>query len=269
MDLADVRLVALRHPGDLHVTDMRQQPLEMADQVAFHDLAMVEVELQPQVVGAHGPEDRHGLVLPRKEVARHVTGIDRLDQQVSSGLGRLPGGEAQVRQVGGVMDLADLGIGVLGQQPGHGVHAGAVQGLGIAQALDHRIAELRLAAWQAGEPALPRLPVTGRQVEQHLLDAALIQRRAQRLGGMGIGKQVFDPREAGIGGRREAVEEGMLLKQHAEVGGQSDHDRSSLWGQSRGKRASSSATCSGLRPRGFCPRSSRYSLAVSSSSSVA
>ena len=243
MNLADVRLVPLRYPSDLHMANALELPLQMANQVTLHDLAVVEVELQFKIVGTHRLQYGQGMGLTGKEIARDVAGVDRLDQHLTPRLGGLAGSKSQVVQIGRLVRRAGLDIGVRRQQTRHGVNPGTIERLGIAQRLDYRVAKLPLTTRQAGKPTLARFPVAGRQVEQHLLQPCIAQGRTDHLGRVGIGEEILDTAEAGIGCRRKAVEEVMFREQHAEVGGQSYHARILFeCRQSRGKRVSSSAT---------------------------
>ena len=67
-------------------------------------------------------------------------------------------------------------------------------------------------------PRSPLRPVAGRQVEQHLRQAVLLQPRRDHLRRMVIGPDIFDALEAGAGGRVEAVEEIVLAKEHRQIG---------------------------------------------------
>ena len=72
-------------------------------------------------------------------------------------------------------------------------------------------------------PRSPRVPVAGRRVEQHLLQAVVCRRCAMSRGVVRIGKQVLHRREA-IGRRGgEAVEEVVLGVHHRQVGGKTRH----------------------------------------------
>src|SRR6266851_9479736 len=57
VDLADIGLVAARRAGDLDVADARHQLLGALGEIALHDLAVIEVELQPRIVARDLVED--------------------------------------------------------------------------------------------------------------------------------------------------------------------------------------------------------------------
>ena len=67
-------------------------------------------------------------------------------------------------------------------------------------------------------PRSPLRPVAGRQVEQHLRKAVLLQPRRDRFGRMVIGADIFDALEAGAGSGIEAVEKIVLAKEHRQIG---------------------------------------------------
>ena len=274
MHFPHIRLVTVRYTGDLHMAHVRELCFQIADQIALDDLAVVEIELHLEVGGADPGENLACLRLATQIEAGHVARVDRFDQQCLADLLKLCGGVTQVAEVG----LGATGphgvIRPLRHQSRHGMYARTIECLGIANRLGHRGPKLLLAARQTGQAALTGLPVARRQIEQHLRQLVCIEPCAQFFRGIGIGEEIFDPAKTAVGRSREAIEKIMLGEQHAEIGGQSGHVRSldvtdeEVITQGRPNLASSSATCSGVIPRGFLPCSSRNSLAVSSSSSV-
>ena len=92
-----------------------------------------------------------------------------------------------------------------------------VEGLGDAAA------ELRDAIGQAGDATLAGVPVAGRQVVQHELQAVRVQARTDLGGAVGVREQELDRLETGPGCPLEAVEEGNLREEHREVGGEARH----------------------------------------------
>ncbi len=65
--LAHIGLVTIRHPGNLDMANGAELAFEMANQVAFHDLAVVKVELQLEIRGTDLFQYRHGLGLAREK----------------------------------------------------------------------------------------------------------------------------------------------------------------------------------------------------------
>ena len=49
VDLAAIRLVALGDAGDLHMRVTARKAADMRGEIALHDLAMIEIELQLQI----------------------------------------------------------------------------------------------------------------------------------------------------------------------------------------------------------------------------
>ena len=136
---------------------------------------------------------RQRLVGAGEEEAGDVEGVDRLDQQPDAGLLQRGCREAQVgdqRRVRMLMRDARR------QLAGQAVDLRAAQRLGVVDGPRHAVAELGHAVRVAGDAALARLPVAGRQVVQHLLQAVGAQGGGQFLLGIGIGEQVLDGVEA-------------------------------------------------------------------------
>src|SRR5690606_27147275 len=75
IDLARARFVAPRVVGDLDVSDAVAEPLEGRHQVTLHDLHVIEVVLDDEVVGTGGIEDALGVVAERHEEAGDIAGI--------------------------------------------------------------------------------------------------------------------------------------------------------------------------------------------------
>ncbi len=59
----------------------------------------------------------------------------------------------------------------------------------------------------AGDAALARGPVAGRQVVQHQVEAVAVAALGDLVGVEGVGKQEFDAAKAGARGRLETVQE--------------------------------------------------------------
>src|SRR5215218_8371578 len=86
VDLARAGLVAPGVVGDLDVGDPVLQPPEGVDEIALHDLRVVEVVLEVEVVRADLVHDLGRLRRPVEIEARDVAGVDRLDQEPDPGL---------------------------------------------------------------------------------------------------------------------------------------------------------------------------------------
>src|ERR1700732_3290207 len=78
VDLADIRLVAARVAGDLHMRVVAGERADAVREIAFHDLHMVEVELELEIGMRHPLDHRHRLGCRVEEIARDVAIVDRL-----------------------------------------------------------------------------------------------------------------------------------------------------------------------------------------------
>ena len=103
----------------------------MANQVALHDLAVVKVELQLKIRCTEFFQYRHGLRLAREKKAGHIARINRLDEYLSTYLGRFTRSKAQIADIGGVVFSLGRGIGIFREQPRHGMNPRAVERLGV------------------------------------------------------------------------------------------------------------------------------------------
>ena len=223
VDLARARLVAARVVGQLHVADARQVLLQRGRQLALGALGVVDVVLHEGVGRAHLVEDGQGLVRAVQVEAGNVEGVDGLDQQAQIGRAQRRCGKAQVVHEGAAQQR---GIGTGRRLAGQAVELGHAQRMAIGHGLGHAGAELVHAVGVAGNAALARIPVAGRQVVQHDLQAVGVHALLDLFDRMGVGKQEFHGLEAGARRALEAVEEGHLGEQHAEVGSKTGHVRS-------------------------------------------
>ncbi len=211
--------------GDLYMRDARQQPLEGRGDLALHALRVVDVVLQRGVGSADLVEQVDDLRAAAEHEAGHVVGVDRLDQQAAAGARELGGGPAQVgdqgrAQPGGV----DAGGRAAGQQ----VELPDVERVGVGQRLRDTGAELGDPPRVAGDAALARGPVAGRQVVQHRAQAAAGQPRTDLGGRVRVRKLELDRREARARRALEALEEADLGVEQRQVGGQARQDRAPL-----------------------------------------
>ena len=70
--------------GDLDVRDCGHRRFEAAGEIALHHLHVVDVGLQMEIVGADPSHEPQGVVAAIEEKARHVAGVDRLDQELDA-----------------------------------------------------------------------------------------------------------------------------------------------------------------------------------------
>ncbi|MCY1537389.1 hypothetical protein D9M68_728800 [compost metagenome] len=220
VDLAGARLVAARRVGELHVRDAWQQVADGVAQLAFHALRVVDVVLQEHVVGAHFVHQGDGLARAVDEITRHVKRVDGLDQQRQAQLLRFGRGVAHIAHPGGArLRLAHARR----LQTGHAVPALHADHRCVLGSLSHTGAELVLAAGDAGDAALARGPVAGRQVVQHEFEPVLLQQLGDGLGRKVVGEKELHGLEARFRCGAKSVEERQLVPEHGEVGGEAGH----------------------------------------------
>src|SRR5260221_13694651 len=83
--LAAVGFVAVGDAGDLDMGVASGEAAQTDGEIALHDLAMIEVELQLDVVAADAVEDGERVARRVEGIAGDVARIDRLDQQRDAG----------------------------------------------------------------------------------------------------------------------------------------------------------------------------------------
>ena len=86
VDLPRAGFVASRVVGQLRVLDDVHMLRDRAREVPFHYLHVIDVILQPQVLGTDFLDDGKRLVSVAQIEARYVAGVDRLDQQHDTGV---------------------------------------------------------------------------------------------------------------------------------------------------------------------------------------
>jgi hypothetical protein len=152
--------------------------------------------------------------------ARRVTRVERFDQQLDAGALRHGGGEAQVLDQGFVrLFHAHL----LRRDPGQAVEARAAQQLRVVDGEADTILEFGDASRMAGNAAFARRPITGRQVEQHHVQARGQHHLGQRGAIEGVGKVEFDAGEAGAPCRAETLQKRAFREQEGKVRGKTGH----------------------------------------------
>src|SRR6266851_4921400 len=220
VDLADIGLVAPRRAGDLDVADARHQALRPFGEIALHDLAVIEIELQPRIVARDAVEDGDAFGRRVEEIARYVAGVDRLDDH---------GDAVLLGEIGGVayiLDIDRLALRLrLSRRPqtGHRVDGPTFRRLGIVDGPRDTVAKFLFAAGQRGETALAGGPISRRRVEQRLSEMVRLQPVGDVAGLEIVGEEELDPTEPRLGRRAEAVEKIDLLEHHAEIGGEFRH----------------------------------------------
>ena len=152
----------------------------------------------------HVGDDLQRLLGPVQEEAGNIDRVDRLDQQPDP----LPG--ERIRREAQIADqhLVELGcIGAIGRDADEAVELTAIERLGVIDGARDAVAKLVDPVRQNGDAALAGRPIARGKIVQHLGQSVLVQLLAQ-LGLVEIiGKQIFDPAEAGGLGGGEAIEE--------------------------------------------------------------
>jgi hypothetical protein len=144
--------VAIGNVGELHVADARQQSLDRAREIAFHDLHMENVVLQPGVVRAGGVEDFDRLARPGQEKSGHRARVHRLDHQADAG---------RLQAIRCIFHVPDQRVEmsrarrILRHDAGKTIEPRTANELGI---LDRTVDALAEFAVRSGRHAMPRSP---------------------------------------------------------------------------------------------------------------
>ena len=195
---------------------------DRAREIALHDLHVIDVVLQEEVVRADFVDDVERLLRAREIEAGNVARVDRLDQEPDAGVLQLQRGELQVRDER--RRAARPGRRRRAQRPAR--QFTCLQPSAVAYSIARPTPSWNSptrSGWH-GDAALALGPVAGRQVVQDLREPVLLQScRRAAVFSYAIGKQVLDALEAGFRGGVEALEEIDLVVEHGEVGGELGH----------------------------------------------
>ena len=206
--------------GDLDVGDARRRRLEPARKVPLHDLHVIDVGLQIEIVRLDAADQPQRFVGAIEIEARHVAIVDRFDQQLDAAPFR------HVRREGEILEkyrLEDPSIDIRRRDPREAIEPLAAERLGVVERAPEPVAKLVFASRENGEPALARRPVAGGQVEQRLRQSMVGEAAGDVLWVVLVGRHIFDALESDIGGGGEAVEKGLVREEKAEVCGKSGH----------------------------------------------
>ncbi len=184
---------------------------------------MIDVELQAECRARHLLDDVAGLREVVEEIARHVAGVEWLDQKQYAGRFGAPDGLPEIFDVG----YARRGMRKLRwHDTRHDVQLRAAERFRIAESLLDAIGEIRALLRKDRQAALTLVPIAGPQIEERLLQAALIQAPADLGRRIIVGEQELNGLKARVRRRLEAVEEVQLREQHRQIGGEARHDPS-------------------------------------------
>ena len=201
---------------------------DLRRQVAFHDLAVVQVHLHLQVRRADALDDRVRVGLGVQQVAGEVARVDRLDQRVEPVIAQTLRGPGDVVDVG--LALRDA-LALAPTRPAIRCTRGQPSAFAysIARSTPRRNSSCRPG--RAGDTPLPAGPVPRRCIDQHLLQAVPVEFVADRRRAELVGELALDRLEAVGGAGAETLEERHLVVHHRQVGGEMRHGES---GSARG-----------------------------------
>lgn len=219
---AYIGFVASGNSGHLEVPDIagREVPPDFLRHIAFHDLAMVQVELNPDIWFADFCEQSVGVVLAIQEKAGHVAWVDRFDKNLNPMRSRGSGGSTQVCHKGGAKRVP----GAIGwNPPSWKMNPRAIQCLGVAKRAVDGFLKLTLSPRKASNPSFAVVPVARRRVEEDLHKMILTKSLREPLRVMGVREEKLDTTESIPCRCLESVEKGQLRVEHRQVGGESGH----------------------------------------------
>jgi hypothetical protein len=205
IDLARARLVTAGIVGDLHMADAVSKALEGRYQVTLHDLHVVKIILDLEVVRFHPGHYPLGMLGRGQVEGRHVAPVDRLDDQRNPRIRQLRGG---IVEIVGKGPIEMIGIAAGRRQARQAIDGRAIEGLGIVDGRIDTQPEFIDAIGQAAYAPLATGPIAGRQVEQRLDNARLLESGGDLLLVMLIWRDIFDGPEAVFGGLCDPFEKG-------------------------------------------------------------
>ena len=212
IDLPRAGFVAPWIVRQLHMADFRKVLFDGRGQVALHDLHVIDVVLQLQVVAAHFLKQSQGLLRPVEEEAGYVPGIDGLGEQQDACRFQFFGGEAQV------VDQGSTGLFFayrVWSDTCQTIQLLAPEHSGVVNGHIHAFTKLVDPIRAAGNTALTSRPVPCGKVVQHLGKPMGIQLLFDVCRGVIVGEEVLYALEACRRGGLEAVEKILLGEQHA------------------------------------------------------
>ncbi|MNY35007.1 hypothetical protein D3C86_1693870 [compost metagenome] len=166
-----------------------------ASQVTFHDLHVVNVVLQEQVVAAYFGLDFEGLLSSVQIEARDISGVDHFHDQANPSRFELAGGEPEVLDKG----LAHGGEAhSLRMYASQAVDLGVAQNLCVLNGLVDASTEFVYSVGMACDAALALGPIASGEVEQHLSETVGIELLFNLGDTEVIGEEILDSSETSI-----------------------------------------------------------------------
>ena len=165
--LAAIGLVTAGHIRDLNMGITAEQLFRVPRKIALADLAVIEVELQLDVLPRDAVEHGNGLRRAAQEITGIVPPVERLDQQ------RDPLGRGAVRRAAECRDVGRLLR--RGRGAGHDVQPRTADRARVVQRQLEACIEGRFAAGKRRQSTLALRHIAGRQVEEHGIEAASLE----------------------------------------------------------------------------------------------
>jgi len=96
VDLAHIWFMSPRVSGNLKMSDDLEMSANLLGQVAPHDLTMVQVHLQKQVVAPNFLDNLMSMIGGSEKIPRHIARIDGLDHELNTVWAQRRGSPAQI-----------------------------------------------------------------------------------------------------------------------------------------------------------------------------
>ena len=218
VNLAATRLMPPWIVCQLNMSDLGQMPFNRSGEITFHDLSMINIILQGEVIAANQINDADGRSGGRNQKARRVMGVQRLDQKLDSRSFAYRCCEAQILDQNFPRPLHRH---VVGGDAGQAIEARTTQSCRILDSQPDAILKLGHAMRIRSDPALTCRPLSvssRREVEKRDFNA-----RCQRHLGkndliLGIRKVKLDGVKPGSVGGGKTLDELPLGKKKGQVG---------------------------------------------------
>src|ERR1700751_5437931 len=172
VDLAGAGFVTTWIIGELNMGNTCKVLAQRRSKITFHHLHVVDVILNKEIVGSDIGDHLNGLRCPVQEEAWEVARVDGLDQQPDAFARQNVRRESQVVY----QRFVELErIGITGSKPRETIELPAIERFRIIDGAPDAVPEFINPIREDSYPAMPRSPVSGRQVMQDLDQSMLLQ----------------------------------------------------------------------------------------------